>query len=227
MDWIHRFQLFLFDFDGLLVDTERLHYRAYKRMLATRGYELNWSFSRYCAAAHLEATALRDQIYTEFPSLQALEPHWEVLYAEKRKAFMQLLEEEPVDLMAGAIELLNRLEAAGIDRCVVTHSPLPLIERVRRHQPVLNSIPVWITREDYSKPKPDPECYRKAIHHFSAENLAVIGFEDSFRGLQALLGTAALPILVCPADAPFLDHPLPKQVLSYRSLVELDTAPPR
>ena len=32
MDWIKKYQLFLFDFDGLLVNTEEMHFLAYKQM---------------------------------------------------------------------------------------------------------------------------------------------------------------------------------------------------
>ena len=71
MQWIYKYQLFLFDFDGLLVDTESLHYQAYINMCATRGFDLTWNFHRYSEAAHHESTGLRDQIYAEFPKLKA------------------------------------------------------------------------------------------------------------------------------------------------------------
>ncbi len=57
MKWIHDFQLFLFDFDGLLVDTEGLHYAAYVNIMAARGYRLDWSFAEYSQMAHLNSTA--------------------------------------------------------------------------------------------------------------------------------------------------------------------------
>ena len=69
MNWIKSFQLFLFDFDGLLVDTEYLHYEAYLEMCSRRGFLLPWNFSRYSQAAHHHPLALRDQIYAEFPGL--------------------------------------------------------------------------------------------------------------------------------------------------------------
>ena len=40
MEWIHHYQLILFDLDGLLVNTEQLHYQAYKNMLQARGFSL-------------------------------------------------------------------------------------------------------------------------------------------------------------------------------------------
>ena len=162
MDWIHRYQLFLFDFDGLLVNTEEIHYMAYKRMCKGRGFELPWDFPKYCHIAHYTAEGIRDNMYTDIPGLYAHEPNWKVLYEEKKKAILDLLNEGAVHTMPGVDDLLRALEKASIPRCVVTHSPAEIIEIVRKKNPILNTIPHWITREHYTHPKPNPECYLKA-----------------------------------------------------------------
>lgn len=208
MQWITQYQLFLFDFDGLLVDTERLHYQAYIQMCAQRGFQLKWSFHRYSDAAHHKSTDLRDQIYAEFPSLQAIEPNWQVLYEEKKRFFLDLVEHGTVPLLPGVADLLIALQKANIKRCVVTHSASSLIQRIRQQNPILDTIPHWITREDYSNPKPHPECYQFAINKFAEPHDRIIGFEDSPRGLQALLGTQAKPILICPIDSTYLEKVL-------------------
>jgi beta-phosphoglucomutase len=208
MQWILHYQVFLFDFDGLLVDTERLHYQAYINMCAQRGFQLNWSFHRFSAAAHHKATDLRDQIYAEFPNLYASEPDWQVLYEEKKHHFLDLIENGNVPLLPGATDLLLALQEADIKRCVVTHSATSLIQRIRQQNPILDTIPHWITREDYTHPKPHPECYQFAIAKLAQSNDRIIGFEDSPRGLHALLETKAKPILICPPDSPYLEKTL-------------------
>lgn len=208
MQWIFHYQLFLFDFDGLLVDTETLHYQAYIKMCAQRGFHLKWSFPRYSEAAHHQSTGLRDQIYAEFPALQAQEPDWDILYAEKKRFFLDLIENGTVPLMPGSAHLLLALQEAGINRCVVTHSATALIQRIRQQNPILDTISHWITREDYTHPKPDPECYQLAIDKLAQPNDRIIGFEDSPRGLQALLETKAKPVLICPPHSPYLNQTL-------------------
>lgn len=210
MQWIHRYQLFLFDFDGLLVNTEDLHFQAYIHMCAQRGFHLNWDFHQFSAAAHHSATGLRDQIYAEFPDLYAQEPVWQVLYAEKKQAFLDLVQKGHAQLMPGVKELLFNLTQAQIRSCVVTHSPLAVIQLIREQNPLLNAIPHWITREDYSQPKPHAECYELAIQRFALSGDRVIGFEDSPRGFKALQQTSALPVLICPLNSPYLNsflHP--------------------
>ncbi len=206
MQWIHKFQLFLFDFDGLLVNTERLHYQAYVKMLAGRGISLRWDFERFCSLAHRNATALREALYAEYPTL---DPDWSALYAEKKRAYGELIANGKIELMPGVAPLLAALEKANIERCVVTNSFHEQIATIRFFSKPLQSIAHWITREQYNQPKPSPECYQLAIERYAKPGDRVIGFEDSLRGLQALQGSSALAVLVCAANHPLLAEVAP------------------
>ena len=218
MRWINEFQLFLFDFDGLLVNTEEIHFMAYQRMCAGRGFHLNWDFDRYCQAAHYDVKILEAQLYAEFPKLKAIEPDWKVLYAEKRKAMLELMHEGAVHMMPGAESLLRALQQANIKRCVVTHSPDDLVAIARRKNPILDTIPFWITREDYSHPKPNPECYIKALEKYASGNDRVVGFEDTPRGVAALLGVNVTPVMVCQAHYPEIPAFKAQGVIHYPAL---------
>lgn len=221
MQWLNQFQLFLFDFDGLLVNTEEIHFMAYQRMCKNRGFDLDWSFTRYCQSAHYESDALKKDIYATFPQLHAMEPSWDVLYAEKRKAVIDLLNEGAVHLMPGVEEMLAALDNAKIKRAVVTHSPEELVRVVRNKHPILNTIPHWITRQDYTHPKPHPECYIKAIEKLAASGEQVIGFEDTPRGIRALMGSKATPVLICTAEYPEISDFIKQGVKRYSSFMEL------
>lgn len=213
--WIHDFQLFLFDFDGLLVNTEHLHYQAYVNMLSKRGHTLPFSFANFQELAHFNSTAWREALYAEIPNL---EPNWDLLYREKKEAYLALLATGKVELMPGAAPLLKALEQAKIRRCVVTHSVLEHVQPIRARLPILNTVPHWITREDYEKPKPNPECYLKAIALYGKKGDRIIGFEDSVRGLRALKQTSALPVLVCPSHHPLLEIATEGGVVHFESL---------
>lgn len=196
MHWIQDYQLFLFDFDGLLVNTEEIHFLAYQRMCEKYGFKLEWSFERYCRAAHYRAEGLKEDIYNSLPGLYQAEPNWDILYAYKRQQIIALLESGAIQLMPGVHELLTALQHANIKRCVVTHSPTALVDVVRRQHGILNTIPHWITREHYNHPKPHPEGYCIAIQKFAAPHEKIIGFEDTPRGIEALLQTSAKPVLI-------------------------------
>jgi beta-phosphoglucomutase len=218
MKWIHDFQLFLFDFDGLLVNTEHLHLQAYENMLGKRGYRLGWSFGRFCELAHLNATAVREGIYAQFPDL---EPNWEILYKEKKENYFQLLQSGKVELMPGVELLLKALVDARIRTCVVTNALFDQTLLIRSQIPLLKTIPHWVTREEYEKPKPSPECYLRAIQLYGEKGDRIVGFEDSVRGLEALRGTSALPVLICSNHHPLLEIATEGEVVHYESFEQI------
>lgn len=218
MQWIHDYQLFLFDFDGLLVNTEEIHYLAYKRMCSMRDLDLSWDFTRYCLAAHYDQAYLRQQIFLALPKLQEMESNWEVLYAEKKQAMLELLREGAIHLMPGAEHLLKILHERKISHCVVTNSPDEQISIVREKNPILNTIPYWFTRETYTHPKPHPECYLNAIKQLGGESKNVIGFEDTPRGLRALMQTKAKPVLISRVNYPEIPEFVNEGVLHFSGL---------
>ncbi|MBF8263448.1 MAG: HAD-superfamily hydrolase [Parachlamydiales bacterium] len=215
MKWIRQFQLFLFDFDGLLVNTEHLHFQAYINTLAQRGYVLDWSFAQFCEVAQLNATALREALCIAFPDL---ETDWSAVYEEKKKAYFNMILSGKVEMMPGAEQLLKELATAGIRRCVVTNASLEQTHVIASQRLILKTIPHWITREDYSRPKPDPECYLQAIALCTQPGDRIIGFEDSLRGLQALGQTSARPVLICPSHHPLLELAVQGGVMHFESL---------
>ncbi len=215
---LDRFQLFLFDFDGLLVNTEHIHFQAYVNMLMKEGYRLDWSFAKYCESAHLNSDALKDQIYAEFSDL---DPDWQRLYATKKQMYMDLIQAGEVELMPGAEKLLSLLERKQARRVVVTNSFLPQMIAIRSKHSILETIPHWVTREDYDKPKPAPDGYLRAIHLYGEKGDRVIGFEDSIRGIRSLQQTPAVPVLICPSHHPLLEMIASEDVMHYESLDEV------
>jgi beta-phosphoglucomutase len=219
---MHFFQLYMFDFDGLLVDTERGHYEAYRRMCAGRGIQLAWDFPTYCTIAHYSSDGLEKRMYNDYPELYAMEPNWNVLYKEKSQAIMDLYHEGAIELMPGVEELLTELDELDIPRCVVTHSALELVDILRKQHKIFDTVPHWITRKDYSKAKPDPESYKVAMEKLLPSEGIAIGFEDSIRGLRALMGSGAKPVLVTTMDYPEISDVVNQGVLHLKTLKDKD-----
>lgn len=218
MQWIHRFQLFLFDFDGLLVDTENTHYQAYIDALSLRGHSLDWSFLKFCQAAHLNANALREALCAQFPDLES---DWNAFYQEKKRIYFELVSCGRIRLMPGVEPLLKALEKANIRRAVVTNSFREQTSLISSRLPVLQTLAHWVTRESYEKPKPDPECYLKAIQLYGKPGDRIVGFEDSIRGLEALKGTPALAVLISSAQHPLIEMAMGGSVIHFESFKEI------
>jgi len=85
----------------------------------------------------------------------------------------------------------------------------------------LATIPHWITRYDYTHPKPHPECYETAIDKFAKADDRIIGFEDTVRGLRALQATRALPVLICHPEVDWLEDVKEEGVSHYKSFLDI------
>ena len=218
MNWIQDYQLFLFDFDGLLVDTECLHFAAYRELCRRYGCEMDWDFQRFCHEAHGKAMGIWDPLAREFPRIFEIEPNREILYEEKKKIYIQLLKNSPLKLMEGAACILKTLADKRAKRAVVTNSPREHIEIIKSSIPLLNTIPLWITREDYFHPKPSPEGYLKAIQQLGLPGDKIIGFEDTLKGLKALLSAGVESVLICPAQNPHVKEGLSLGAKHFESL---------
>jgi HAD superfamily hydrolase (TIGR01509 family) len=191
------FDFVLLDFDGLLVHTEPLHYAAYRQACALQGMPLTWDFATFCSHAHAEQGGFFKALRCEYPGRAISE---KALYAEKQRCYLALLEGEAVPLMPGVEELLTYLREQNLPHAVVTNSPHPLVERVRAGQPWLQQIPLWLTREEYVQAKPSPEGYLEAIRLLSCEGKRGIGFEDTLKGVEALLRAGVTALLIAPND---------------------------
>ena len=184
--WIQQFSLFLFDFDGLLVDTEVLHYQAYQRLCSRFGETLPWTFDEYRNIAPISSEKLQQSLREDVPGMFVKEPSWERLYAIKKANYDELLREGQLKFMPGVVELLEELNRIGKPRAIVTHSARPFIEFIADQLPLLMTIPIWVTREDYNNSKPSPDPYLKALEIFEMTADKAVGFEDSPRGFEAL-----------------------------------------
>ena len=216
MDWMLEYSFIFFDFDGLLVKTEHLHFKAYNTLLKHHGVTPPWDFSTYIKIAHKSSTGLRKTITSHAPQLVEAQS-WDTLYKEKAENYQKLIENGEVELMPGVKKLLKKIQSANIPHAVVTHSPFKQISFIREQLPLLKKIPHWITRENYQNPKPAPDAYLKAIDVLGASG-KMLGFEDALKGIHALEGASITPILVCSPDHPQMKEVSKDALRCYPSL---------
>ena len=196
---IHDVDLVLFDLDGLLVDSEVFHWQAYQRMVRHFGYELSWDYSTYLAIAGSASYAIADQLRKEFPVL--FEHYsWEEMYAVKKDMLGVLMDTAIVPLMPGVEQILTFLANQHKRMVVVTHSSLAFVEKVKASHEIFSLINLWIYREMYVHPKPAPDCYKMACDLSKVSPHKTIGFEDSWRGIEALRAAGCRPVLVNARD---------------------------
>lgn len=178
-------QIFLFDFDGTLVDSEPLHHLAYKQTCEEYGFSLGKDFASYCALAHQSADSLKVYLHEQFVLVKKQPLDWSSFYLRKKNKVLQLIAETPLSMILGAEIFLQYLLEQKKKIAVVTHSPLAQIELFQEKIPILKKITCWVTRESYQAAKPSPESYFVALQKLGPGK--ALGFEDSIKGMQALL----------------------------------------
>jgi len=92
----------------------------------------------------------------------------------------------PYDLIPGALDFLKQLKEAGIPTAIVTSSHNKKMENAWRANPGLKEmVTTVLTSDDFSKSKPDPECFIKAMDRLGGRPENTIVFEDSLHGIAA------------------------------------------
>ena len=167
----------LFDFDGVLVDTETQYTHMWdaigRDFLGEEGF--GWK---------IKGQTLK-QIYAAYvtdPQLQ------EAVTARLDEYERQMVYE----FIPGVPEFLNALKEAGVPTAIVTSSNDKKMANVYRALPQIKSLVDRIlTSEHFTKSKPDPECFLKGMELLGGTPADTVIFEDSLHGLAAARATGA------------------------------------
>ena len=190
------FDLYLFDMDGTLVNTEHLHNRAYNKTLKFFNINEELDFKTYCKYAHYDDEYFKEHI-NDLITKYNLNINYNIFYIKKKEIFLNSV--DCIELMDGVESLLIKLFEKKISTCIVTHSDIDILNKIISNLPILKRIDKFITKNDYLHKKPHPECYIKALSLFpDVKN--PIGFEDSYRGLIALTSTNITPVFISNRD---------------------------
>lgn len=182
------FDVYLFDFDGLIVDTEPVYYQAFLKVWQSYGINIHVNFDYYYALASLGRVLFQRHLTARFPQAANGFPQF---FEDRERVYAQLIREIPVSFLPGVVEMMEYLHASNKIFGVVTNSSKQHIQHFKKQKPILNSFQFWVTREDYRSPKPAPDSYQYAYQQFASTTTRVIGFEDSLKGLRALAGIPA------------------------------------
>lgn len=203
----------IFDFDGLILDTESADFLAWQEIYQAHGCDLSFSTWAQGVGVSLEMFDLRD--YLESQTRQPVDRA--EIYARHRRRWTELSEAQPilpgvVDCIAGAKQrgLQLGLASSGRRGWVVGHlSRLGL-------EPDFDCIKCL---EDVSTAKPEPELYLSVLSEMGVVPGQAIALEDSPSGILAAK-RAGLYCVVVPN--PMTRHlPLDQADLRLDSLADL------
>ncbi len=178
----------LFDFDGLLADTEALHHDTFVRTLEDEGLRLP------------EGIGIED----------FLGVHDRACFAHAYELAGRSLDRDELERL---VELKGRRFTAGLESVPLFPGARRLIEEARRRAAItivsggrreeihivlsrhhlIDHFPWMVTSDDVERPKPDPDCFLRALQGFRERGLddlepgECLVFEDSVNGVDAAI----------------------------------------
>lgn len=208
----------LFDFNGVLVDDEPVHFELLARVLGEEGVEL--TRDRY----YDRFLGFDDRAAFEAALGEAGQPisaaRTARLIARKASYYRDRMRRDGYPFFAGAEALVRRLATAGLTLGVVSGALREEVEGALAQAGLGRLFKVLVTAEDTSESKPDPEGYRAAIEALNSEPPLpdrmihpheALAIEDSSAGLAAAAGAGLSTLAVA--------HTYPAATLEEADLV--------
>lgn len=184
----------IFDFDGLIADTETAIFQAWRELYQTHNQELTREVYVQCIGG----------TFASFDPMEELETRlgrtldWPPLLQRKddriRELHRSLLQPLP-----GVLPLLQRAQAVGCPCAVASSSTqswvLPWLEKLGLREFFQA---VWCRDLDGCRPKPAPDLFLAAARSLQQDPSKCLVLEDSLNGLRAAQA-AGIPCVIVPS----------------------------
>lgn len=197
----------VFDFDGVLADSEPLHLRAYQEVLASLGVTVTREEYYACYLGYND-----EEMFAKLAKAQGWtmdERRMEALIAEKGQVYDAIIEATDV-LYPGAAACIGRMAAAfplGIASGALRHE----IEAVLRRGGLERHFRFIVASGDTPQSKPAPGPYRRAAELHGLPPAACLAVEDSRWGIESAKSAG----LSCIA----VTHSYPREALTLADRV--------
>lgn len=170
----------LFDMDGVLVATERMHYEALNRVLDRAvGRTMDWGYyTQFIGSTTTFFWSTLDRDFRLNGQTDALHQ----AYTQQKIEFLKERGHTPVD---GSPELVRALARRGYRMAVASSSPMYEITEVVTALGLDGCFEFLISGETVEHPKPAPDIFLQAAAHMGVQPEDCIVIEDSSNGVRA------------------------------------------
>lgn len=175
---------FVFDLDGVITDTAKYHYIAWKELAAEIGIEIDLKFneqlkgiSRMDSLERILTLGNKNDAYTEVEK--------EALATKKNTHYVQLLQSlTPDDLLPGVKTFLDEAKAKNIPCAIASASKNApfILDKLG----VMQDFDTIVDPATLKKGKPDPEIFIQAALALGIEPAETVGFEDAQAGIDGI-----------------------------------------
>ncbi len=185
------FKSVLFDFDGILVDTEWAIYQAWLRTFTDHGHDLPLAVYTRCIGSDFATWSPK----THLEELSGLAFDWHDLDIRRQREIMDELEN--VGPMPGVTGLLDKLNHEGIPCAVVSSSSHHWVDGWLDKLDLTKHFQTIVCRGDAPRIKPAPDLYLEAARRLGLDPAECLVVEDSLNGMKSAIA-AGMPVRVVP-----------------------------
>lgn len=180
---------FIFDLDGLLVNTEKLGLRLWQDTAEKYNFQVDedWAIS-LMGRGYSDTKTLYIEKFGEEKAME--------IRNYRRNLILETIKNEGVEPMPGALELLELLKAKEYKMALATGSIKRKIQYVFQSVDIQHYFDVIISGEMVSHGKPDPETFILAADGLHVDPKETIVLEDSPFGIEAAHSIGATTILI-------------------------------
>lgn len=183
-------ELFLFDMDGLLFDTETI-YVGYGREVAKKmGYTITKDIVEKTTGVTDDKARIlfKESLGQDFP--------YDEMMGTVKDHILELAKKSEVPLKSGTLELLEFLRENNKEMILATSSDFFMAEALINGKDLKKYFSYFVTAEDVVHGKPDPEVFLIGAKKAGVSPKKTAVFEDSFNGIRAAHAAGTFPIMV-------------------------------
>jgi HAD superfamily hydrolase (TIGR01509 family) len=211
---VNPIQAIIFDMDGVIVDSEPRHERAFREVFQEMGYgeTHGMHFPDYYGRSDRA-------LWIDFIAKHRPPQTLEMLSAWKQERFLELIRQEQ-PIFNGLPELLEKL-APRYQLAVASGSFHPVIDEVLALQNLRRFFPVVVSVQDVPRGKPAPDVFLRAAALLSMEPNQCGVIEDSAAGVDAALA-AGMSVIAITNTLPV--EQLARATKVVRTFAEIEAA---
>jgi len=182
----------IFDFDGIIVDSEPLHFRAFNEVLEPLEKTISWA--DYCDTyiGYDDRDAFKEIFKAHQEKLSS--SNLKSLIARKADILQTYINNGEAIPLPGAVELIKSIPGrlpVALCSGALRSDILPVLEKLG----IGDAFSVMVTAEDTDKSKPDPAPYRLALKKLDIQDASTaLAIEDTPAGIVSAKG-AGLKVL--------------------------------
>jgi HAD superfamily hydrolase (TIGR01509 family) len=185
------FSAVLFDFDGVLVDTEWAIYQSWQRVFEAHGHPLPLAIYTRCIGSDFTTWSPK----THLEQLTGLGFDWHDLDARRQQEIMlDLTHEGP---MPGVLACLEKLAFAAVPCAVVSSSSHRWVDGWLEKLGLAGYFKTTVCRGDAPRIKPAPDLFLEASQRLALAPADCLVIEDSLNGIRSAQA-AGMPVWGVP-----------------------------